>query len=67
VELTASGGRLVVDGHEVMSGPRAEYPAIYARLADLLRAGRSDVDSGPLRLVADAFLVGRRVDDQGLA
>ena len=62
VHLTASGDRLVVDGVEVTSGSRSEYPAIYARLGELLQAGRSEVDSGPLRMVADAFLTGRRVE-----
>jgi hypothetical protein len=61
VELLAGGGRLVVDGTEVMSAPRSEYPLIYARFAELLQAGHSEVDGGPLRMVADAFLVGRRV------
>ena len=45
-----------------MSGPRSEYPAIYARLGDLLQAGRGEVDGGPPRMVADAFLVGRWVE-----
>ncbi len=41
-----------------------EYAALYARFADLVRSGASDVDVTPLRLVADAFLCGRhnRVD-----
>lgn len=64
VALTASGGRLVVDGQEVMSGPRAEYPLLYAHFAELLRTGRSEVDCVPLRLVADAFLVGRRLESE---
>ncbi|MEW9856642.1 Gfo/Idh/MocA family protein [Novosphingobium sp. M1R2S20] len=37
-----------------------EYPGLYARFANLIRGGRSDVDIDPLRLVADAFLRGRR-------
>ncbi|MDP3549265.1 MAG: Gfo/Idh/MocA family oxidoreductase [Novosphingobium sp.] len=37
-----------------------EYPGLYARFATLIRSGRSDVDVAPLRLVADAFLRGRR-------
>lgn len=37
-----------------------EYPGLYSRFAELIRSGRSDVDIGPLRLVADAFLLGRR-------
>lgn len=38
-----------------------EYPALYARFAGLAAGGRSDVDATPLRLVADAMLVARRV------
>ncbi|MFS0849262.1 Gfo/Idh/MocA family protein [Novosphingobium panipatense] len=37
-----------------------EYPGLYARFANLIRGGRSDVDVSPLRLVADAFLRGHR-------
>ena len=42
-----------------MEGP-GEYPSLYARFAELVEAGESDVDREPLRIVADAFLVGRR-------
>jgi D-galactose 1-dehydrogenase len=37
-----------------------EYPGLYARFATLIRTGRSDVDTSPLRLVADAFLRAQR-------
>lgn len=37
-----------------------EYPRIYARFAELIGEARCDVDTDPLRLVADAFLRGRR-------
>jgi D-galactose 1-dehydrogenase len=37
-----------------------EYPGLYARFVELVRAGESDVDLTPLQLVADAFLRGRR-------
>ena len=36
-----------------------EYPTLYRRFAALVRAGISEVDVAPLRLVADAFLCGR--------
>jgi D-galactose 1-dehydrogenase len=58
--LSQGGGRLVLDGQEAALGPRAEYPALYAHFAELITAGRSDVDALPLRLVADAFLVSRQ-------
>ncbi|MDF0488019.1 Gfo/Idh/MocA family oxidoreductase [Sphingomonas sp. H39-1-10] len=37
-----------------------EYRGLYARFATLIRSGRSDIDTGPLKLVADAFLRARR-------
>ena len=42
-----------------------EYPGLYRRFVALVRAGVSDVDVGPLRLVADSFLRARisTVDD----
>jgi D-galactose 1-dehydrogenase len=58
--LAQGGGRLVLDGQEAALGPNAEYPALYAHFAELITAGRSDVDALPLRLVADAFLVSRQ-------
>ena len=45
----------------------AEYPALYARFDALLRAGESDVDAAPLRLVADAFMLGRRLEVEPFA
>jgi D-galactose 1-dehydrogenase len=57
--LSQGGSRLVLDGREVSLGPSAEYAALYAHFAELIAAGRSDVDALPLQLVADAFLVGR--------
>jgi D-galactose 1-dehydrogenase len=37
-----------------------EYPALYARMAELVRAGTSDVDLAPMVHVADALTLGRR-------
>ena len=37
-----------------------EYPALYRRFVELVRAGVSEVDVAPFRLVADAFLRGQR-------
>lgn len=61
--LHDGGARLVIDGVEqvaeglTLSG---EYPKLYARMAELVRDGQSDVDLSPLCHVADAFLLGRR-------
>jgi D-galactose 1-dehydrogenase len=58
--LSQGGARLAIDGRDVRLGPNAEYPALYAHFADLIASGKSDADEMPLRLVADASLLGRR-------
>lgn len=60
LKLSQGGGRLVLDGQEAALGANAEYPALYARFAEVITEGKSDADARPLHLVADAFLVGRR-------
>jgi predicted dehydrogenase len=60
VELLDGGARMTVDGEARPLESRGEYPALYARFAQLLDAHRGDVDREPLRIVADAFLVGKR-------
>ena len=60
VILSAGGAKLSVGGRTVHSEPEAEYPMLYARFAEIVRAGTSDVDLAPLRHVADAFMLGRR-------
>lgn len=59
--LRHGGSRLEVDGQLVVDEKAEEYEAIYRHFAQLLRAGRSEVDAAPFRLVADAFMIGRRV------
>ncbi len=60
VELCDGGSRLLIDGVEQQLEARAEYPALYGRFAELIDARASNVDREPLRIVADAFMVGRR-------
>ena len=62
-ELTLSdgGAKLEVNGVLDVERPPHEYEDIYIRFAELLRDKRSLVDEAPLRLVADSFLIGRRV------
>jgi D-galactose 1-dehydrogenase len=60
VELLDGGARLAIDGEAKHVGSLGEYPSLYARFAELIEAGQSDVDKEPLRLVADSFLVGGR-------
>jgi D-galactose 1-dehydrogenase len=59
--LHDGGSRLVIAGTEAVVGPRAEYPALYARMADLVRDGQSEVDLSPMLHVADALTLGKRI------
>jgi D-galactose 1-dehydrogenase len=58
--LAAGGRRLVHGERTLVDAPKAEYPAIYRRFAELIVNGVSDVDLSPLVHVADAFMLGRR-------
>ena len=58
--LSGGGTKLAVDGKVVHDEPEAEYPQLYRRFAELVRAGISDVDLAPLQHVADAFMLGKR-------
>lgn len=58
--LSHGGAAMAVDGVEVERGTDREYPGIYRRFARLLAARESEVDAGPLRICADAFLMGER-------
>ena len=60
LRLYKGGAALEVDGKLAVEAPSEEYERIYAHFAQLLASGQSDVDGSPLRLVADAMLVGRR-------
>lgn len=55
------GGRIMeVDGKVVADAPDEEYRELYRRFVKLAATGERDVDLAPLRLVADAFLLGKR-------
>lgn len=60
VRLDSGGTALSVNDELVIEAPSEEYQRIYTRFAMLLDQRQSDVDSAPLRLVADAMLVGER-------
>jgi D-galactose 1-dehydrogenase len=60
VKLSDGGARLWINGAEQPLEKEAEYPSLYQHFADLVAAGRSDVDVAPLRHVADAFMLGKR-------
>jgi D-galactose 1-dehydrogenase len=58
--LSSGGARMDVDGKMLAEGPDQEYRGLYRRFVELAATGASDVDLTPLRLVADAFLLGKR-------
>jgi len=58
--LSGGGAKLAIDDKVVHDEPEAEYPMLYKRFAEIVRAGASDVDLAPLQHVADAFMLGKR-------
>jgi len=58
--LSDGGATIAIDGEAPRKAENIEYPAIYARFADLVAAGESEVDLSPLRLVEDALRVADR-------
>lgn len=61
--LRMGGNILEIDGHAVAgeNSIMGEYPALYARMAELVRRGESEVDLAPMVHVADALTLGRRI------
>lgn len=61
--LHEGGARLLLDGQEQAPDPArgSEYEELYRHFARLLQQRQSDADIRPLTLVADAFLLGRRI------
>ena len=63
LQILDGGAVLLMDGKPLPLDEHSEfgeYEAIYARFAEIIHAGESDVDLSPLKLVADAFLLGDR-------
>ena len=60
--LRMGGNVLEIDGKAVAgeSSIMGEYPALYARMAELVATGGSEVDLAPMVHVADALTLGRR-------
>lgn len=58
--LQDGGAKLVIDAAAVPVGENREYPALYDRMAELIRAGASDVDMRPMIHLADAMTLGRQ-------
>lgn len=59
--LTEGGARFSVEGTEQIAGEDQEYPRLYNRFTELLAKQASEVDIRPMRHVADAFTLGKRV------
>jgi D-galactose 1-dehydrogenase len=61
--LENGGGKLTIDGRadDSVPGLAGEYPRLYAQMARLVEKGGIDMDLSPMRHVADAFTLGRRV------
>lgn len=57
--VLSRGGATLTLPSDILRGEDSEYPALYSRFAELVRSGASELDTDPLRLVADAFLRGR--------
>lgn len=60
IDITDGGMALAIDGVDQQLDRLPEYPPMYIRFAELIAARESEVDVEPLRLVADAFLIGTR-------
>lgn len=61
LKLTHGGSCLEIGGRLMVQEDPAEYQGIYRRFDALLTIGHSEVDDAPFRLVADAFMIGKRV------
>ncbi len=61
LKLSHGGSCLEIDGRIVVQEDPQEYQGIYHRFDALLTVGKSEVDDTPFRLVADAFMIGKRV------
>ncbi len=61
--LRHGGNSLEINGESQSAGlgSEGEYPALYARMADLVQTGASEVDLAPMIHVADAMTLGRRI------
>jgi len=62
LRLTHGGSKLWVGGTLVVDAPMQEYEGVYDHFAHLLERRESAMDSAPFQLVADASLIGRRVE-----
>ncbi|MBN3857259.1 Gfo/Idh/MocA family oxidoreductase [Paraburkholderia sp. Ac-20340] len=62
LSISEGGKRLAINGDPVELDAEREYAALYERFHWLIAHGTEDVDVRPLRLVADAFLLGKHIE-----
>jgi D-galactose 1-dehydrogenase len=62
LKLSRGGAVLRINDEPVVESPEREYPNLYACFEHIVRERRIDCDVTPLRLVADAFMCGRRIE-----
>jgi D-galactose 1-dehydrogenase len=67
LKLAMGGAELTIAGEAIAVGKNVEYPRLYARFAELVTRGESDVDLAPLRIVAEALEVGARREVEAFA
>ncbi len=60
VDLLDGGNRCLVNGASQAISELGEYPALYARMAELVRLGESDVDLSPMVHVSDIMTLCHR-------
>lgn len=65
MKLLFGGAAISINGSEPETSPDIEYKSAYAEFAELIKAGASNADNSPQRIVADAFVLARNnaVDD----
>lgn len=59
--LSMGGTELEIDGKTLIKEKEAEYSGLYAHFYNLIQKKESDADFSPLRIVADAMLLGKRI------
>ena len=59
--LSGGGARLIAAGKVLVDAAETEYRGLYRRFVELAATRAIDVDLAPQRLVADAFMLGRRL------
>jgi D-galactose 1-dehydrogenase len=62
LKLTHGGTKLYVNDVLTVEAPGEEYEIIYARFAQLVKSGQSQMDGSPLEMVADCMMLGRRIE-----